>query len=669
MFEFSVIRKYLIPKKRHLSVSLIGMMSFFVIASVVWLILIFLSVTSGIEQNWLSKLTQLNAPVQITPTHRYYHSYYYLVDQYSSASSYHAKTLREKKENSQFDPYDPSVDFALPRNFPKAEGKDLVKELFECVNTLKSKHPDLGAQDFEVAPTLLKVKLFRPSRLSSSVSLSQNVITQASYLQSIMDENPSFGEVLLPPTEDDLDQLLSKLRFTIQSPLADQPSYEMRKEFSDESSHRILEALFQHGHVEEVALHSEKPVFAKAFVEEAAVRGLFQDGALHIKEDLSLPLWKISAQKIVCENENLFLSLSTPIYFDDGLTLSIEKIFPAFFWHAKANHPSKALIKVSPFEVSITKASPQTHFEASPEIEPVWAYKVQGSIKFPTCDSGDPILAPKHLRDQDVRIGDVGYISTGTFSFSAQNEQRLPIQIAGFYDPGIMAVGARALFAPYDLVHTASMPGYEDGVDPLLKNGIQVWSLDFKERTALKHELELLLKDKGLSPYFTVSSLEDYPFARDLLEQFQSDKTLFMLVGFIILCVACSNIIALLMILVKDKRREIGIMQAMGASKKSIAFIFGGVGAFLGLMSCLLGILFAYLTLQNIDTIVSWLSYVQGRAAFNPLFYGHHLPSNLSHDGLIFLLICTPILSLVASLVPATMAMRLSTTDILRSEG
>ncbi len=315
------------------------------------------------------------------------------------------------------------------------------------------------------------------------------------------------------------------------------------------------------------------------------------------------------------------------------------------------------------------KASPLIDFEKAPDLEPLWSYRIQGKIKIPSSLPSDGILVPKHLRDQDVRIGDLGYVSTGTFSFSSQNEQRIPIQIAGFYDPGIMAVGARAVFAPYELVHNTTLPGYEDGIDPLLKNGIQVWSQNFKERHEIKQNLNKLLEEKGLSPYFTVSSLEDYPFARDLLEQFQSDKTLFMLIGFIILCVACSNIIALLIILVKDKRREIGIMQAMGASKKSIALIFGGVGAFLGLFSCLLGILFAYLTLQNIDTIVNWLSYVQGRAAFNPIFYGQHLPNTLSRDGLLFLLVCTPLLSLIASLVPATMAMRLSTTEILRSEG
>ena len=61
-------------------------MSVFVISLVVWLVLVFLSITSGIEKNWLSKLTSLHAPIRISPTEEYYQSYYYNIDSISSKS-------------------------------------------------------------------------------------------------------------------------------------------------------------------------------------------------------------------------------------------------------------------------------------------------------------------------------------------------------------------------------------------------------------------------------------------------------------------------------------------------------------------------------------------------------------------------------------------------------
>ncbi|MCX6989569.1 MAG: ABC transporter permease, partial [Chlamydiae bacterium] len=77
MFELSVALKYLVPKKKQLSVTLIASMSVGVISLVVWLVLVFLSVTEGMEKNWLKKLTDLNAPLKITPTKKYFSSYYY----------------------------------------------------------------------------------------------------------------------------------------------------------------------------------------------------------------------------------------------------------------------------------------------------------------------------------------------------------------------------------------------------------------------------------------------------------------------------------------------------------------------------------------------------------------------------------------------------------------
>ena len=136
----------------------------------------------------------------------------------------------------------------------------------------------------------------------------------------------------------------------------------------------------------------------------------------------------------------------------------------------------------------------------------------------------------------------------------------------------------------------------------------------------------------------------------------------------IVLLVACSNIISLLVILVNDKRKEIAILSAMGTSKKRIALIFTLCGGIMGMFSTLIGTLAAMLTLANIDLVVSFLSFMQGHDAFNVIFYGKSLPNELSRHALTFILIATPIISLLAGLVPALKATKLSPTQILRSE-
>ena len=91
MFELSIALRYLVPRFKQLSVSIISSISILVIALVVWLAVIFLSVTTGIEKSWIEKLVALNGSVQITPTNEYHHSYYHKIDPVSLSSNYQKK--------------------------------------------------------------------------------------------------------------------------------------------------------------------------------------------------------------------------------------------------------------------------------------------------------------------------------------------------------------------------------------------------------------------------------------------------------------------------------------------------------------------------------------------------------------------------------------------------
>src|ERR1043165_8185972 len=114
MFELSVACKYHLPRRRQLSVSIISIISVLVIALVVWLIVVFFSVTDGLEKNWVNKLTALTAPVRMTPTESYFNSYYYLIDSISASSNYSAKTIGEKQKTAAADPYDATHDEEIP---------------------------------------------------------------------------------------------------------------------------------------------------------------------------------------------------------------------------------------------------------------------------------------------------------------------------------------------------------------------------------------------------------------------------------------------------------------------------------------------------------------------------------------------------------------------------
>ena len=165
MFELRIALQYLLPRKRSLSSALISIMSVGVISLVVWLVLVFLSVTGGIERNWLQKLTAMHAPVRISPTEAYYNSYFYQIDAFAIASNYTYKTIGEKGENQKSDPYSVDDDAETPMYLPPAERmsdgrlKDPVKEVFSVLEDAKKEFPSLAFQDYEIGGALMRLAL------------------------------------------------------------------------------------------------------------------------------------------------------------------------------------------------------------------------------------------------------------------------------------------------------------------------------------------------------------------------------------------------------------------------------------------------------------------------------------------------------------------------------
>ncbi len=339
-------------------------------------------------------------------------------------------------------------------------------------------------------------------------------------------------------------------------------------------------------------------------------------------------------------------------------------------WDATWNIQGKRLSERLHFDgLLIAKADVQTRFTKTPTSTPPWAHFVQEELILPPDPQGESgILLPKNYQEMGVKSGDTGYFAFGAQTASSVQEQQIPFVVAGFYDPGILAVGSRCALASSSVVRALSAASTFTPVDRSLANGIQVWIADLGDVKLVQRALQEELAAKGIDGYWSVSTFHDYDFAKDLMQQFASDRTLFLLIGIIILIVGCSNIISLLVLLVSTKRKEIGMLLAMGATKKSIAAIFGLLGATMGACSALLGSAAALLTLRHIDAVVRALSWMQGREAFNALFYGSSLPNTLSLGATEFILIATPILALLAGLIPAIYACRMQPSAILREQ-
>ena len=338
-------------------------------------------------------------------------------------------------------------------------------------------------------------------------------------------------------------------------------------------------------------------------------------------------------------------------------------------FHIKGTLQGTLLEGDVPFEnLEISEASKKV---SSTSPETFWALpSAEGGCHLPKKHTssalGEGLLVAKHFQKNGVCMGDRGTLSYYSFTGSSMQEQQIPIYVAGFYDPGVIPLGNKLIFADPEI--TATLRSNSEVADPMLGNGISIWLDNLQDAHKVKEDLIATLNTRGIGKYWSVQSYHDYELTRPILEQLKSDKNLFTLIALIILVVACSNIISMLILLVNDKRKEIGILQSMGASPKSIAAIFGLCGFITGLISCVLGIGAAILTLKNLKGLVDLLSFLQGRDVFQAVFYGSSLPNSVSYSVLSLVFIATLVISLLAGIIPAIKASRVRPSEILRSE-
>lgn len=680
MYELSVALRYLVPRRRQLSVSIIALISTLVIALVVWLIVVFLSVTEGIEKRWLGNLVNLNAPIRLTPTDAYYDSYYYQVDAHSGEAGYGYRTIAEKLAAGASDAYDPELDAELPMGFalPDLRGdgsmKDPVQDLFAAVGGMRG----VEARDFEMGLGNLRIRLLRGRRGHPDEPLQyvQSFVSQVSYLSAFDADNAHVARTILPPAPRDLSHALQAMAFTAdaareESPSGDVPvaldalqsrlgaffaNVKVSEMETAKEGWRMPTALYPSGgRLRGTAVKQGSLVTEVRLGEGGDVDVVFTRGGFEIEGAEMAPGCRLVVEGGVPMVGHL--SSLDGIHTVEELKFDVELQLQGVKFAGEV--PYQGLV--------IADAEIRDRFQASPEATPLWVHGVGEQQRLPKDAEGcHGILVAKSFRESDVHIGDRGYVSYYAGTPSSVQEQRVPVYVAGFYDPGLLPIGSKMVLVPREI--TNDVQGALTQAERGQANGVGLWFDDLKSVDAVKEQVERELDERGILPYWKIESYKEYDFARPLVQQFQSDRNLFFLIAGIVIVVACSNIISMLLLLVNDKRREIGILQSMGATRGSIAFIFATCGTVMATFGSLLGIGAAFLTLRNLDVLVRLMSQLQGHEAFQTMFFGDSLPNQLSTTVLSFVVGATIVVSLVAGLIPAIKATRVRPSEILRSQ-
>ncbi len=145
-------------------------------------------------------------------------------------------------------------------------------------------------------------------------------------------------------------------------------------------------------------------------------------------------------------------------------------------------------------------------------------------------------------------------------------------------------------------------------------------------------------------------------------------NVMFMILTLIVL-VAALNIISGLIMLVKDKGRDIAILRTMGATRGAIMRIFLMTGAAIGVTGTLAGVALGVVVCLNVERIRAFFSWLSGTTLFNPeLYFLSQLPAKMNLGETLSVIGMALFLSFVATIFPAWRAAKLDPVDALRYE-
>jgi lipoprotein-releasing system permease protein len=147
------------------------------------------------------------------------------------------------------------------------------------------------------------------------------------------------------------------------------------------------------------------------------------------------------------------------------------------------------------------------------------------------------------------------------------------------------------------------------------------------------------------------------------------ERNVMFLVLTMIILVAALNIISGLIMLVKDKGRDIAILRTMGATRGTIQRVFFLTGAAIGVAGTLGGFIVGLLICLNTERIRQFISWVSGVDPFNPeLYYLAQLPAKMDSWQTVLIVLMSLGLSFAATLYPSWRAAKLDPVEALRYE-
>lgn len=229
------------------------------------------------------------------------------------------------------------------------------------------------------------------------------------------------------------------------------------------------------------------------------------------------------------------------------------------------------------------------------------------------------------------------------------------LTMAGVFEVGLQDHDATLVFANLaDVLALSPAGAVSEGLQLRLHDALAAPAVAARLRARLPPGFEVRDWTQDNANYFRAIRIE---------------KTMMSLILLLIVAVAAFNIVAMLVMVVTDKRTDIAIMRTFGAAPRSVMGIFIIQGLVIGWLGVALGVVLGLTLALNVDTIVPFLEHTfRFHIMDADVYYITAIPSEVHWRNILIIALAALSLTALATVYPAIRAARTAPAEALRYE-
>ncbi len=233
------------------------------------------------------------------------------------------------------------------------------------------------------------------------------------------------------------------------------------------------------------------------------------------------------------------------------------------------------------------------------------------------------------------------------------------LKVIGIFDLGLYEYDSNLIFLSSNLVRKLILFENQN------YNKIEFFVKNPDKIEEFKNQIQTNISKLKLN-FYTVSWKD---INQTLINALKVEKNVMFIILSLIILVASLNIISGLIIFVKEKNKDIGILKTIGMSNQSIVKIFFTIGILIGLIGSILGLLIGVIFSINIQSVQKFLENLLNTKLFSEeVYYLSSLPSKISINEIIVVLITAITIATVSTIFPALRSAKVDPIQSLRSE-